>query len=87
MGLPLVIADIYTDHQHGYLPLKLLMKMKDKKHHVTGRCSKCKWLDICGGNFRARAEAVYGDIWEPDPACYLTDEEIGLLADEPLAVK
>ena len=27
------------------------------------------------GNFRARAEAA-GDIWGPDPACYLTDEEI-----------
>ena len=32
-------------------------------------------------------EAYYGDIWEPDPACYLTDEEIGLLVDEPLTVK
>ncbi len=66
---------------------ELLMKLKEKKLHVTGRCSKCKWLDICGGNFRARAETVHGDIWEPDPACYLTDEEIGLLADVPLAVK
>ncbi len=65
----------------------LLMKLKDKVHHVKGRCSKCKWLDICGGNFRARAEAYYGDKWEPDPACYLTDEEIGLLVDEPLTVK
>ncbi|MBT6225917.1 MAG: 12,18-didecarboxysiroheme deacetylase [Candidatus Scalindua sp.] len=65
----------------------LLMKLKKKKDYVTGRCSKCKWLDICGGNFRARAESVHGDIWEPDPACYLTDEEIGLLADVPLAVK
>lgn len=65
----------------------LLAKLKDKKHHVKGRCSKCKWLDICGGNFRARAEAYYGDKWEPDPACYLTDEEIGLLVDEPLTVK
>ncbi|MFQ5713759.1 MAG: 12,18-didecarboxysiroheme deacetylase [Candidatus Scalinduaceae bacterium] len=65
----------------------LMAKLKDKKHHVTGRCSKCKWLDICGGNFRARAEAYYGDMWEPDPACYLTDEEIGLLVDEPLTVK
>ena len=65
----------------------LLMKLKDKKNYVTGRCSKCKWLDICGGNFRARAESIHGDIWEPDPACYLTDEEIGLLADVPLAVK
>jgi len=65
----------------------LLAKLKDKRHHVKGRCSKCKWLDICGGNFRARAEAYYGDKWEPDPACYLTDEEIGLLVDEPLTVK
>ena len=65
----------------------LLTKLKDKKHYVKGRCSKCKWLDICGGNFRARAEAYYGDKWEPDPACYLTDEEIGLLVDEPLTVK
>jgi hypothetical protein len=25
-----------------------------------------------------RAEAVSGDVWAPDPACYLTDEEIAL---------
>ena len=43
-----------------------------------GRCAKCRWLDICGGNFRVRAEAISGDVWAPDPACYLTDEEIGL---------
>ena len=29
-------------------------------------------------SFRARAEAYYGDEWAQDPACYLTDEEIGL---------
>jgi len=56
----------------------LLMRIKNKKQHVTGRCAKCKWLSICGGNFRVRAEAVTGDLWAPDPACYLTDEEIGL---------
>jgi 12,18-didecarboxysiroheme deacetylase len=56
----------------------LLMMLKEKKKHVTGRCAACQWLDICGGNFRVRAEAVYGDVWAPDPACYLTDEEIGL---------
>lgn len=56
----------------------LLMRIKNKKQHVTGRCAKCKWLSICGGNFRVRAEAVTGNLWAPDPACYLTDEEIGL---------
>jgi 12,18-didecarboxysiroheme deacetylase len=57
---------------------ELLMRIKNKKQHVTGRCAKCKWLSICGGNFRVRAEAVTGNLWAPDPACYLTDEEIGL---------
>jgi 12,18-didecarboxysiroheme deacetylase len=54
----------------------LLLKLKEKKIHVKGRCSTCAWLDVCGGNFRVRAEAVSGDVWAPDPACYLTDEEI-----------
>jgi len=56
----------------------LLGKLKEKKKHVKGRCSSCTWLDVCGGNFRVRAEAVSGDVWAPDPACYLTDEEIAL---------
>ncbi len=56
----------------------LMGKLKDKRPHVKGRCAKCKWLNICGGNFRVRAEAVSDDLWAPDPACYLTDEEIGI---------
>ncbi|HTZ41255.1 MAG TPA: 12,18-didecarboxysiroheme deacetylase [Syntrophales bacterium] len=56
--------------------IDLLAKMKDKKPHVKGRCAACRWLDVCGGNFRARAEAVTGDPWAADPACYLTEEEI-----------
>ncbi len=56
----------------------LMAQLKDKKRYVKGRCASCRWLDICGGNFRARAEAVSGDIWGEDPACYLTNEEIGL---------
>lgn len=52
-------------------------KLKVKGEYVKGRCSMCRWLNICGGNFRVRAYAVTGDVWAPDPACYLTDEEIG----------
>jgi len=54
----------------------LMAALKDKKRHVKGRCAMCCWLDICGGNFRVRAEAVSGDVWAEDPACYLTEEEI-----------
>lgn len=56
--------------------IELLHKLKDKKPFVKGRCALCRFLPICGGNFRARAEAYYGDIWAQDPACYLTDSEI-----------
>jgi Fe-coproporphyrin III synthase len=56
----------------------LMQKLKNKQQYVKGRCAGCRWLDICGGNFRVRAEAVTGDIWAPDPACYLSDEEIAL---------
>lgn len=56
----------------------LMGKLKDRKPHLIGRCAECKWLGVCNGNFRVRAEATTGDIWAPDPACYLTDTEIGL---------
>jgi len=64
-------AEIWTDTSN-----ELMGKLKEKKKHVSGRCATCCWLDVCGGNFRVRAEAVTGDIWAPDPACYLTDDEI-----------
>lgn len=65
-------SKIWTDEGNEFL-----MKLKNKKKFVKGRCAECCWLNVCGGNFRARAEAV-GDIWGHDPACYLTDEEIRL---------
>jgi 12,18-didecarboxysiroheme deacetylase len=61
----------------------LLQALKDKRPHLKGRCAQCQWLDVCGGNFRVRAEAVTGDLWAPDPACYLADEEIGILDGGP----
>ncbi|MBD3305209.1 12,18-didecarboxysiroheme deacetylase [candidate division KSB3 bacterium] len=56
----------------------LMAKLKDRKPHLKGRCAQCKWLNICNGNFRVRAEAKTGDLWACDPACYLTDQEIGI---------
>jgi 12,18-didecarboxysiroheme deacetylase len=66
-------SEIWTDMSDP-----LMSRLKDKKQYVTGRCSRCKWLDICAGNFRVRAEAATGDLWSPDPACYLSDEDIGI---------
>jgi putative heme d1 biosynthesis radical SAM protein NirJ1 len=66
-------GDIWTD-----ISQPVLAGLKNRKPLLKGRCAACRWLDICNGNFRARAEAVTGDFWESDPACYLTDKEIGL---------
>lgn len=69
-------SEIWSDTS-GTTPASALMaKLKDKRPHVKGRCATCRWLDVCGGNFRVRAEAATGDLWASDPACYLTDEEI-----------
>jgi 12,18-didecarboxysiroheme deacetylase len=57
---------------------ELLGNLRSRKQHLKGRCAACRWLDICNGNLRVRAEAVTGDLWAPDPDCYLTDKEIGL---------
>ncbi len=54
----------------------LLAQLREKPAHVTGRCKTCRFLSLCGGNFRARGEAVTGECWGEDPACYLTNEEI-----------
>ena len=66
-------ADIWTDTSEP-----LLKGLKNRKGLLKGRCGVCQYLDLCNGNLRIRAEAVSGDIWGEDPACYLTDEEIGI---------
>lgn len=55
----------------------LLQALRNRREHLKGRCGGCRFLNMCGGGFRVRAVQVHNDIWAPDPACYLTDEEIG----------
>lgn len=55
---------------------KLLQELRNRAPLLKGRCQRCAFMSICNGNFRARAEAVSGNIWAEDPACYLTEEEI-----------
>ncbi|RQD80867.1 12,18-didecarboxysiroheme deacetylase [Methanosalsum natronophilum] len=58
---------------------ELMKGLKDRKGLIrqnADRCARCRWLDVCNANFRVRAEAVHGNLWADDPACYLTEEEI-----------
>jgi len=56
----------------------LLRGLKDRRNYIKGRCRICRFFDVCGGSLRVRADLHFGDPWAPDPACYLTDAEIGL---------
>jgi radical SAM protein with 4Fe4S-binding SPASM domain len=56
----------------------LMAGLKDRKKLLGGKCGRCTYVDICNGNFRSRAKAVYNDVWAEDPACYLTEQELGI---------
>ncbi|KGJ88070.1 heme d1 biosynthesis radical SAM protein NirJ [Thalassotalea sp. ND16A] len=64
----------------------LMLGFRQSPRPVTGRCARCEYLNICGGNTRTRAFAQSGDVWAEDPGCYLTDEEIGVAASAPEAI-
>jgi len=64
-------SEIWRDSE-----VELLAGLRNRKALLQGRCATCRWLPVCNGNFRARAEAATGNYWESDPGCYLLDSEI-----------
>ena len=47
-------SEIWTDNSEP-----LLYALRNRKTQLTGKCAECGFLDICNGNLRDRAEAVY----------------------------
>jgi len=72
-------SDIWADTSDP-----IMAGLKSRPRAIGGRCGACRMFDICGGNTRVRALKMTGDPWAADPACYLSDAEIGL-APIPLA--
>jgi heme d1 biosynthesis radical SAM protein NirJ len=56
----------------------IMAGLKANPRSVGGRCGECNHFSICGGNTRVRAMQLTGDAWAEDPACYLSDNEIGV---------
>ncbi len=55
---------------------EFLQQLRNRREQLDCRCNRCRFLDVCNGNLRARAEAAGNGTWGDDPGCYLTDEEI-----------
>jgi radical SAM protein with 4Fe4S-binding SPASM domain len=62
---------IWSDQQQP-----MLAALRNRQGLLEGRCASCRFLALCNGNFRARAEALTGNPWAADPGCYLSDQEI-----------
>ena len=50
--------------------------LRNRLPFLKGKCSRCKYIELCGGSLRGRAKAKFDDVWMEDPACYLTEEDI-----------
>ena len=48
-----------------------LRVLRDRQPHLPPKCQSCRYLKICNGNLRTRAEAATGDWLGEDPSCYL----------------
>jgi radical SAM protein with 4Fe4S-binding SPASM domain len=53
-----------------------LATLRGRKSHLPARCQSCRFVDVCNGNLRTRAEAATGDWLGEDPSCYLSAEEV-----------
>jgi radical SAM protein with 4Fe4S-binding SPASM domain len=60
----------------------LLKGLRNRREYVKGRCRVCTFFPACGGGLRVRADLYFSDPFAPEPACYLTDEEIGMDDDK-----
>jgi len=75
-------SEIWTDENEP-----LLKALRNRRRYIKGRCRMCRFFDACGGSMRVRADLYYRDPWAPEPACYLTDDEIGLDAEKRTQLK
>lgn len=60
----------------------MLAQLRQRPRPLKGRCGDCAHRTVCGGNTRIRALQLTGDPWAEDPACYLSDREIGVASAE-----
>jgi heme d1 biosynthesis radical SAM protein NirJ len=60
----------------------IMAGLKSKPRPLRGRCGVCTFQDVCGGNTRVRAFQTTGDPWAEDPACYLSDAELGIAPEQ-----
>ena len=50
---------------------ELIRLLRQHPRVLSGKCSTCRFIEICNGSSRPRAYFTYGDYRAEDPACYV----------------
>ncbi len=81
-----VTPDPFCDLRAGnlrYQPLRSIVESSAvfspfrRTASLKGKCARCEWSDSCGGS-RARALAMVGDVFAPDPLCVYRPESMAV---------
>lgn len=63
-------ADIWQNEADPVLHM-----LRNKRQYKDPQCARCRWFDLCLGNFRSLSGQPDIADWKNEPPCYLTDEE------------
>jgi Fe-coproporphyrin III synthase len=54
----------------------VLRWLRHKDRFADPRCKRCRWFDLCKGNYRCLGPDSAEENWFNEPPCYLTETEI-----------
>jgi Fe-coproporphyrin III synthase len=54
----------------------VLKVLRHKEEYRDSKCARCRFFDICQGNFRSLSGRPDLADWCNEPPCYLTEREI-----------
>lgn len=64
-------GDIWQDETDPVLRV-----LRHKRDYKDPKCQRCRWFDLCLGNFRSLSGRAELSDWQNEPGCYLAEEEI-----------
>jgi radical SAM protein with 4Fe4S-binding SPASM domain len=50
--------------------------LRSKTEYKDPKCGRCRWFELCRGNFRSLSGKAELSDWQNEPVCHLSEEEI-----------
>lgn len=69
-GIPVTVGNVLKKSLGAILQKPLIKQLRSVHNHLKGKCGSCNHRTLCYG-CRANALAEYGNIFGPDPDCWV----------------